>query len=281
MNRKTAQKMNTTILHAVLLIGSLLFMLPFIWMVSTSLKSDPQIDDVTSLARILFPNPIQWSNYPKTIQYIDFFRYCFNTCYVTAMTIIGTALSCSIVAYSFARMRWVGRNTMFLLLLSTMMLPGQVTMIPVFLIFTHLGWVNSFKPLWVPSFFGAAFYIFLLRQFFLTIPMDLEDAAKIDGCSHFRTFYQIMLPLIRPALATIVIFQFMGAWNDFLGPLIYIHDKNLMTLSIALQSFTSLHGGEWSKLMAASTLMTLPVILLFFLAQKHFIQGITLTGLKG
>ncbi len=281
MNTDTKHIIRQTLLHIMLILGSIIFMIPFIWMISTSLKIDLQIEDISSLKRILIPDPIDWINYPKTIQYISFGRYLWNTCYVTLMSIIGTILSCSFVAYSFARLRWVGRNTLFLVLLSTMMLPAQVTMIPVFLIFTKLGWVNSFKPLWVPAFFGNAFFIFLLRQFFLTIPIDLEDAAKIDGCGYFKTFTQIMLPLIRPALAAIVIFQFMWTWNDFLNPLIYINDKNLMTLSIALESFLSLHGAEWSKLMAASTLMTLPVVLLFFMAQKHFIQGITLTGLKG
>ena len=233
------------ILHIVLVLGAIIFMIPFIWMIGTSLKTDLQIEDISSLRRILIPHPIAWINYPKTIHYISFGRYLFNTCYVTLMSIIGTALSCSVVAYSFARLRWVGRNTLFLILLSTMMLPAQVTMIPVFLIFTKLGWVNSFKPLWVPAFFGSAFFIFLLRQFFMTIPMDLEDAAKIDGCGYFKTFTHIMMPLIRPAVAAIVIFQFMWTWNDFLNPLIYINDKNLMTLSIALESFLSLHGTEW------------------------------------
>lgn len=281
MDKKTKYFIQQTFLHIILILGSIIFLLPFAWMISTSLKTDLQIEDVSSLTRILIPNPIQWSNYIKTVHYIDFFRYFWNTTYVTILSIIGTVLSCALVAYSFARLKWLGKKTLFLILLSTMMLPAQVTMIPVFLIFAKLGWVNSFKPLWVPAFLGNAFFIFLLRQFFLTIPLDLEDAAKIDGCSYFKIFRKIMLPLIRPALAAIVIFQFMWAWNDFLNPLIYIHDRKLMTLALALQSFVNLHGAEWSKLMAASTLMTLPVVILFFLAQKHFIQGITLTGLKG
>ncbi|MCX7919346.1 MAG: carbohydrate ABC transporter permease [bacterium] len=269
------------ILHTVLIIGAIIFALPFVWMLATSLKTDLQIEDVSSIYRMLVPNPVQWSNYYKALTYISFLKYLWNTIYVTIMSIIGVIISCSLVAYSFARLRWPGRDATFLVLLSTMMLPAQVTMIPIFLIFTKLGWVNTLKPLWVPAFLGNAFFIFLLRQFFLTIPTDLEDAAKIDGCSYFSIFVRIMLPLIRPAIATVVIFQFMGAWNDFLNPLIYIHDKDLMTLSLGLQSFFNLHGAEWSKLMAASTMMTLPVILLFFFAQKHFIQGITLTGIKG
>jgi multiple sugar transport system permease protein len=270
-----------TILHIVLVIGALIFTLPFIWMIGTSLKTDLQIDDVSSISRMLIPDPIQWSNYFKALTYISFFRYLWNTVYITLMSIIGITFSCSLVAYSFARLRWPGRDVTFLILLSTMMLPAQVTMIPIFLIFAKLGWVNTLKPLWVPAFLGNAFFIFLLRQFFLTIPTDLEDAAKIDGCSYITIFFKIMLPLIRPAIATVIIFQFMGAWNDFLNPLIYINDKDLMTLSLGLQSFFNLHSTEWSKLMATSTMMTFPVVLLFFFAQKHFIQGITLTGIKG
>jgi multiple sugar transport system permease protein len=279
--RKNKEIGKSIILHAVLVIGALIFALPFVWMIGTSLKTDLQIDDVNSISRMLIPDPIQWSNYFKALTYISFFRYLWNTVYITLMSIIGITFSCSLVAYSFARLRWPGRDATFLILLSTMMLPAQVTMIPVFLIFTKLGWVNTLKPLWVPAFLGNAFFIFLLRQFFLTIPTDLEDAAKIDGCSYITIFFKIMVPLIRPAIATVIIFQFMGAWNDFLNPLIYINDKDLMTLSLGLQSFFNLHSTEWSKLMATSTMMTLPVVLLFFFAQKHFIQGITLTGIKG
>ncbi|MFB3895438.1 MAG: carbohydrate ABC transporter permease [bacterium] len=269
------------ILHIILIIGALIFAIPFMWMIGTSLKTDLQIDDVSTIFRMLIPNPVQWSNYFKALTYISFFRYLWNTVYISLMSIIGITFSCSLVAYSFARLRWPGRDATFLILLTTMMLPAQVIMIPVFLIFTKLGWVNTLKPLWVPAFLGNAFFIFLLRQFFLTIPTDLEDAAKIDGCGYTTIFFRIMLPLIRPAIATVIIFQFMGAWNDFLNPLIYINDKELMTLSLGLESFFNLHSAEWSKLMAASTMMTLPVVLLFFFAQKHFIQGITLTGIKG
>jgi ABC-type glycerol-3-phosphate transport system permease component len=160
------------------------------------------------------------------------------------------------------------------------MLPSQVTMIPLFLIFTRIGWVNTLRPLWIGAFFAPAFYVFLLRQFFLTIPKDLEDAAKIDGCGYFGIYARVMLPLIKPAVISVVIFQFMAAWNDFLGPLIYIQDRDLATLSLALQAFQSIHGAEWSLLMAACTMMILPVIALFLAAQRYFIQGVTLTGLK-
>jgi multiple sugar transport system permease protein len=268
--------------HVAILVGAMVFMVPFLWTVATSLKTDQQVQDISSFIRIMIPWPLAWGNYVKTLVYIDFVRYFLNTVYVTLMSIIGTVVSCSLVAFAFARLRWPGRDALFLLVLSTMMLPAQVTMIPVFLIFTKLGMVDTLKPLWLPTFFGTAFFIFLLRQFFLTIPHDLEDAAKIDGCGYFRIFYRIMLPLIKPAVTAVVIFQFMWTWNDFLNPLIYITTrKDLMTLTIALQSFNHLHGVEWSLLMAASVMMTIPVILIFFFAQKYFIQGITLTGLKG
>jgi len=208
-------------------------------------------------------------------------NYVFNSTFLVAMSIAGQLLSCSLVAYAFARLRWPGREVLFGVLLATMMLPGQVTMIPVFLIFKSLGWYNTLKTLWVPSFFGSAFFIFMLRQFMRAIPTDLEDAARIDGCGPFGIYWRIILPLIKPALAAVAIFTFMGAWNDFMGPLIYLNDQRLYPLALGLFDFRSQHGGEYGMLMAASTLMTLPVIGVFFLAQKYFIQGVTLTGMKG
>ena len=208
-------------------------------------------------------------------------NYVFNSAYLVALSIAGQLLSCSLVAYAFARLHWPGREALFGLLLATMMLPGQVTMIPVFLIFKQLGWYNTLKTLWVPSFFGSAFFIFMLRQFMRAIPNDLEDAARIDGCGPFGIYWRIILPLIKPALAAVAIFTFMGTWNDFMGPLIYLNDQRLYPLALGLFDFRSQHGGEFGMLMAASTLMTLPVIAVFFLAQKYFIQGVTLTGMKG
>ncbi|HEX2999583.1 MAG TPA: carbohydrate ABC transporter permease [Armatimonadota bacterium] len=220
-------------------------------------------------------------NYRRALQYIPFWRFVGNSAYLVVLNILGQILACSLVAYAFARLRFYGRDVLFAVLLATMMLPGQVTMIPVFLIFKSLGWYNTLKPLWVGSWFGSAFYIFLLRQFFLTIPQDLEDAAKIDGCGFFGTYWRILLPLVRPALATVAIFTFMGTWNEFMGPLIYIGSEKLTPLSLGLFMFRSEHGGEWGMMMAASTLMTLPVVAIFFFAQRYFIQGITLTGMGG
>ena len=185
------------------------------------------------------------------------------------------------VAYSFSRLRWPGRDAMFMVLLSTMMLPSAVTMMPVFLIFRSLGWIDSLRALWVPSFFGAAFNIFLLRQFFLGIPNELEDAAKIDGCSYYTIFWRIMLPQVKPALAALTIMSFMGAWNDFRGPLIYISSPEKEPLAYALALYQSSHSTEPAMLMAASTMVMVPVLVLFFFTQRYFIQGITLTGIKG
>jgi len=280
ISRKTATKSLRALHHVALVLGVIVFTTPLLWLFATSLKTDEQIVDVSSMVRMLVPRPIKWSNYPEALRFINYFRALLNTVIVTALSVAGVAVSCSLAAFSFARLSWPGRNVSFLLLLSTMMLPYQVTMIPVFLIFTRIGWVNTLRPLWIAGFFAPPFYVFLLRQFFLTIPKDLEDAAKIDGCSYFGIYVRVMLPLIKPAITSVVIFQFMAAWNDFVGPLIYIQDRELATLSLALQAFQSAHEAEWSLLMAACTMMILPVMVLFFAAQRHFVQGVTLTGLK-
>jgi multiple sugar transport system permease protein len=232
------------------------------------------------------PRPPVWGNYRTALQFLPpetlhGLMYLWNTLYISIMSIIGTALSGSLVAYSFARLRWPGRDIIFVILLATLMLPGAVTMVPVFLIYRSLHWVDTLRPLWVPAFFGGAFNIFLLRQFFMTIPRDLEDAAKIDGCSFLGTYWRIMLPLIKPALAAVVIMTFMGAWNNFMGPLIYISSPDKMPIAYALQLYQSTHSTEYNLLMAAATMAVVPVVLLFFFTQRYFIQGVTLTGIKG
>ncbi|MGB7157968.1 MAG: carbohydrate ABC transporter permease [Tepidisphaeraceae bacterium] len=206
--------------------------------------------------------------------------YVFNSAYLVVLTVLGQVLSCSMVAYAFARLNWPGRDALFLVLLATMMLPAQVTMVPVFIVLKHLGLYNTLAALWGPSFLGSAFFIFMLRQFMKTIPAELEDAAKIDGCGFFGIYWRIILPLMKPALAAVAIFTFMSTWNDFLGPLIYINDQRLYPLSLGLFEFRTEHGADYGMLMAASTLMTLPVVALFFLAQRYFIEGVTLTGMK-
>jgi multiple sugar transport system permease protein len=264
--------------HAALMALGALFFLPFYWLVLTSLKSDAE---VFKMPPVWVPAQLLWSNFGRSVTYIPFFLYLKNTLVICGLSVVGTVISSSLVAYSFARIKWPGRDALFGVLLATMMLPGQVTLIPVFAIFRTLGWIDTIQPLVVPHFLGTAFYIFMLRQFFLTIPQELSDAARIDGCSEWGIYHRVILPLSRPALATVGLFTFINAWNDFLGPLIYLNDERKATLSLGLQQFVSQHGAEWSLLMAASTLMTLPIILLFFFAQRTFIQGITVTGVKG
>lgn len=221
------------------------------------------------------------NNYRNVLQKVPLFVYVRNSLFLVVLNVTGQIIGSSLVAFAFARLRWPGRETCFKLVIATMMIPAQVTMIPVFLIYKNIGWYNTLQPLWVGSFFGSAFYIFLLRQFMRGIPADLEDSAKIDGCGYFGIYWRIILPLVKPALATIGIFTFMATWNDFMGPLIYLSDQELYPLSLGLFALQVFQLTEFGLMMAASVLMTLPVILLFFAAQRQFIQGITLTGLKG
>jgi len=222
-----------------------------------------------------------YRNYRGALNYIPFGRYVATSAFLVILNIIGTIFSCSLVAYAFARLQWPGRQFSFALMMATMMIPPQVTMIPYFLIIKHLGWYNTLNPLWVISFFGNAFNIFLLRQFMKGIPRDLEDAARIDGCNFMQVYWHVIMPLIKPTLACIAIFTFMGVWNDFMGPLIYLADQPLYPLSLGLYALNVQEGGNYGMMMAGSFLMTLPVIIIFFFAQKYFIQGVTLTGMKG
>jgi len=207
-------------------------------------------------------------------------RYLANSLGLVLLNVLGQVLSCSLVAYAFARLRWPGRDALFLVLLGTMMLPGQVTMIPVFLIMKHLGWYNTLRPLWVPAFLSSAFFVFMLRQFMRSIPLTLEEAARIDGCSFFGTYWRIILPLQKPALAAVGIFTFMGTWNEFMGALIFVNDQRLYPLALGLFNFRAQYGGDFGMMMAASTMMILPVVALFFLCQRYFIEGVTLTGMQ-
>jgi multiple sugar transport system permease protein len=254
------------------------FLLPLFWMISSSLKPNYQ---VLEFPPRWLPDPIQWSNYREALTYVPFGRYALNTLFISAMVIVGHILSCTVVAYAFARLQAPGKGFLFLVLLATMMLPYPVTMIPVYVGFNALGWINSFLPLIVPAFFGSPFYIFLLRQFFLTLPPELEDAARIDGASTLQILRHIILPLSLPAMATVAIFTFQATWNDFLPPLIYLHDQSLYTVSLGLNFFRSSYDIRWNYLMAASLVTMLPVVLVFFAAQRYFIRGISLTGLKG
>lgn len=324
--------------HFWLVLASGLFILPFVWMLSTSLKPEsriftnppqwiPSTDALDAEGRRIviyrgtdepdlvgkegvelevyehgehrlsvagkeikaWPEEFEfkqrtgfhWQNYTNAFKQMDFVQNLRNTLFICFLVVLGTVVSSALVAYSFARIEWPGRDTIFVLVLATMMLPYQVTLIPLFVLYREIGWAGTFKPLIVPAFFGIPFYIFLLRQFFMGIPQDLSAAARIDGCNEYGIFSRVILPLSKPALATTALFMFLFEWGDFLNPLIYLQDDRQYTLAVALQQFQSMHESAWGPLMAMSTVITLPVIVLFFLTQKTFIQGITMTGLKG
>ena len=269
-----------TIARYVLLIAlAILFAAPFLWMLSTSLTPAAQVLD---RGRPLIPPQPAWHNYVEALTVLPFHVFLKNTLTVTLLCVIGQTLSAAMVAFAFARLRFRFRQPLFLLVLSTMLLPPQVTMIPTFILWTIPGWIDSLKPLIVPAFFGGgAFFIFLLRQFFLTIPTELEDAARIDGCGNFRIFWHVALPLSKPALTTVALFSFVANWNDFLGPLIYTQTIEKKTLAVGLNAFKTLHGTEYHLLMAASVAVLAPVVIVFFLAQRYFIEGIATSGVKG
>lgn len=264
--------------YAALWLLGALFALPLFWMLSSSLKPDYEI---FANPPVWWPSSPRWANYVEALTVQPFGRYALNTLIIAVASVVGHVLSCTVVAYGFARLHAPGREQLFLLVLATLMLPYPVTMVPLYILFARLGWVNTFLPLIVPTFFGNALYIFLLRQFFMTIPMELSEAARIDGANEFRIYRSIILPLAKPALATVAIFEFIARWRDYLGPLIYLSDQDLYTLSLGLHLYSSQYGREWGLLMAASVLITLPIIVLFFSLQKIFVQGITLTGIKG
>jgi len=267
--------------HAALLAGALIMLTPMLWMLSTAFK---QTGQEWVFPPVWIPDPIWWRNYPEAMAVlpVPFYRYVLNTLIITLGATLGTVVSSSLAAFSLARLRFKGRNALFILVISTMMLPSIVTLIPTFLIFKTLGWLDTFLPLIVPSWFGAsAFSIFLLRQFFMTIPRELDEAARIDGASNFRIYWNVILPLAQPALATVIIFQVLWRWNDFLEPLIYLNTMDNYTVALALRTFQNVRSQRINYLMALSSLQVLPVVVLFFLAQKRFIRGITLTGLGG
>ena len=259
---------------------------PFLWLVSSSFKTET---DAFRIPPSFIPRPVEWGNYATGLTDFPFVRSTINTLIIVVWVMVGTVLSASLVAYGFARVRFPGRTALFILVLSTMMIPTHVTLIPQYLLFRELRWLDSFKPLIVPHFFGGgAFYIFLLRQFFLTIPLDYDDAARIDGCGTFGVFLRIILPLSKPALGTMAIFTFMGQWNAFFEPLIYLNRFETQPLAVALTTWvqtahgsTSMHYVPWVAIMAVSTLIALPPVMVFFFAQRHFIQGVVVSGMKG
>ena len=264
----------------LILAGSVVLLIPLVWMLSASLKTEAE---VFIYPPRWIPKKFLWTNYVRAMTTIKYPLYVRNTVIITVGAMIGEMFSASLVAYGFARLRARGKDFLFLVLLSTLMLPYQVTLVPTYLLFRTLGWLNTYLPLIVPGWLGGgAFFIFLLRQFYGSLPLELDDAAKIDGCSLFGIYWRIMLPLSKPALATVAIFSFFAHWSDFMGPLIYLTKPEMYTLSLGLQFYTSAFGNvEWNLVMAGTLVSILPPMLVFFLFQKTFVQGIALTGLKG
>jgi multiple sugar transport system permease protein len=263
---------------AIVLFFAILFIFPLYWMVATAFKISPE---VFRYPPVWWPAKIMWSNYPDALKVFPFLRYLRNTLEITIPVTIGTTVSSALVAYGFSRLRWRGRDAVFYLVLATLMIPSWVTLVPLYILFNNIGWVNTYRPLIVPSFFGDAFSIFLLRQFFLRQPQELVDAGRVDGASHLRVFAQIIVPLARPALAVVALFAFINSWTDFFNPLIYLSNPDLYTLQLGLYNFFSQHFVDWPGFMAASIVVLSPIVILFFLTQKTFIEGITFTGLRG
>jgi len=267
------------VVFVALLIGSLVSIIPFVWLIRSSLMGTAQI---FSSPPEWIPRPFVWSNFSESLTVLPFYRYFLNTVTIAFLVISGTVITSTMAGYSFARLRWPGRNLVFGILLSALMLPYAVTLIPTFIFWQQVDAINTYAPLTIPAWFGGgAFNIFLLRQFFLTIPKELDEAAYIDGATPFDVLVRIVLPLSKPVLIVVVIFTFIGVWNDFLGPLIYLSSDEKYTLSLGLASFRGIYNAQWGYLMAASTAVVTPIILLFFFAQRYFIEGITLTGSKG
>jgi multiple sugar transport system permease protein len=267
-----------TVVYALLLILSAVVAAPLLWMVSTSLKTGPAS---VAIPPSWIPDQVVWSNYPDALDAINFPVALRNTLIYAIPSVIGTLVSCSLAAYGFSRIKWPGRDLLFIVLLMTMMLNDQVTFIPLYVIYAKLGWVGTFLPLIVPTFLGSPFFIFLLRQFFLGIPTELSDAARIDGASEFRILLRIIVPLSWPVLITVGLFTFIDKWTDFFKPLIYLKDPDLQPLSVAIQVFQSAHRTDWPLAMAAAVIVTAPLVVIYFFAQRKFIEGITLTGIKG
>ena len=277
-SKSTRAKIVSIIATIILLAGVVVILIPLLWTICMALKPNGEM-----YTDNFFPRQIAWDNFYKAVTSIDFFRYLLNTCKILVPVMIGTVLSSAIVAYGFSRFEFKGKRVWFLILLATMMLPGQVTMIPCYLIFRQLGWVNTVLPLTVPSFFGGgAFNIFLLRQFMSGIPKDFDEAARIDVAGAFKIFTRVMLPMCRPVLTAVGIFTFMGVWNDFNGPLIYLYDQKKYTIALGLAFFKGLYTSQWNLMMAATVLVMLPVLILFFIAQDYIIDGISISsGTKG
>lgn len=274
------QRLTSVARHVVLASTAALFMFPFFWMVTSALKDSSQIFSVPIQ---WWPDPFHWENFPTLLSYAGFpyLQMLGNSIFYAGTVTIGTVLSSAAVGYGFARMRFPLRNLLFTITVATLMIPPLIIFIPTYVLFKAFGLIGTYAPLIVPQFFGSAFFIFLMRQFFLGIPRDLSDAARVDGAGEFRIFWQIMLPQVRPALMVVGVFTFVWTWHDFFGPLIYLSDETMYPLSLGLFAFQAQRSTEWALLMGASTLVTIPLILVFAFTQRYFLQGITLTGIKG
>ncbi|TDF95121.1 carbohydrate ABC transporter permease [Paenibacillus piri] len=278
-NKQHKERLLKSIYTVVVAAGAIFVLAPTLWMVSTSLKEDGK---VLLMPPQWIPSPIVWKNYVEALDFMNAAQVFGNTFFIVILSIIGQLVSSTLAGYAFARIDVPGKNLLFILVLTGFMLPVQITLIPQFIMFSKLNWIDTFFPLVVPEFMGAPFYIFLARQFFLSIPGEMDEAARMDGCGFFGIYWRIILPLSKPLLGIIAIQTFMHAWNDFLRPLIFIHSAKNQTVALALQSFTADYGmTPWHLLMAASLFALLPCILLFFFAQKYFIQGIVISGVKG
>lgn len=276
--KPTGYYVRAVLAHALLVGFSTMFIVPFLWLISTSVKPESQI---FAWPPVWIPNPATLEHYQKGLSFLPFGLFTRNSLIIAVTAVVGTLISCSLAAYGLARIRWPGRDVLFAVILATLLIPLQVRIVPLFIIFKNLGWIDTFLPLIVPNWLGNAFFIFLLRQFLLTIPQEISEAARIDGASEIDIFARIMMPLARPALAVVALFEFQARWDDFLGPLIFLSSRENYTVSLGLAMFRGEQGSFWGMLMAVSTVMALPIVVLFFFTQRTFIQGITLTGIKG
>ncbi len=274
-SKKKQERITKIFVYILLIAISIILLAPLWWMISTSLKP---MEEVVQYPPSFIPKSWQWSNYVETMRAFPFLRYAKNTLFITSFVVFGNVVANSFIAYGFAKIDFPGRKVLFSLVLATMMVPGFVTMIPQYILFTKIGWVGTYLPLIVPAFFGNAFNIFLMRQFYMSISNDVIEAAQIDGANHLYIWSRLMIPMTKPVLITIAITSFNGTWNDFLGPLLYIQNEQKYTLQIGLQTFQSQSGTQWNYLMAGATLVMLPTVLLFFFAQNYFLEGLDLTG---
>ncbi|MFQ5796031.1 MAG: carbohydrate ABC transporter permease [Candidatus Bipolaricaulia bacterium] len=265
------------VVYTTLTVLAFSFALPFLWMVSTSLKSESEI---TQFPPTLFPHEFRWEIFRRVAAEMPLIRYLRNTVTIASLSTVGAILSSALVGYGFARFRWPGRDVLFFIVLATMMIPGAVTMVPLYILFRDFGWIDTFLPLIAPAWLAPPFYTFIMRQHFRTIPLEISDAARVDGASEIRIFWQVILPLARAPLAVVAIFQFFFAWDDFLNPLIYLNDQNKYTLALGIQQFQGGHPSEFALLMAASILMILPPLVVFYFGQRHLIRGMGFGGLK-